>query len=321
MYIDSDHSATATDKYGFNRHVWDNPPRNYIPQRKLVMAIELLFVTSTGLIKLSVLLFYRRIVDRSISKRFIVINWISIGFVVAYIIAYVGLVFAACRPFSAFWDQLNLSKLAAGYKYECVDEGFHLLSATIISCVQDFIATTVPACLWWKITLPVRQKLALAAVFAIGYIVCLIATLRCYYIWKIFYDTWDVTWWTWPSWLLTIMEALVAAMCASAPALKVVLHRFFGSTIASASSSFGNTPRNWKDIKAWVTPRSHSGYANQSKDRSQTLELSSRSQIVMQKEITIVSTTDLNEYPADIEGQRRNSPTQFDMYPMRHPSY
>lgn len=303
-------TKTATENYGFDRHVWDVRPELIVPGRKLVIVNEILFVVSTGLIKMSVLLFYRRIVDRSISRTFIIINWTCIATFAASIVIFLFLPFVACTPLSAFWDQVNPALRKNMYPHKCVNEGAHLLAATIISCIQDFIATTIPASLWRKITLPTRQKVALAGVFAIGYSGCVIAVLRTYYIWKIFYGTWDVTWVTWIGWLLTIIEATMAAICASLPALRVIFRRFLGATVASASNSLGRTPsRSWRSLKAWVAPRSQSGYANQlGGDGGSGIaggDLGSRSQIVMQKEITIASSTELNDYPTDEESQRR----------------
>ncbi|KAH5073595.1 hypothetical protein HBH95_151250 [Parastagonospora nodorum] len=60
----------VVEKYQFNRHIWD-VEYDYFPiQRKFVMAIYALFTLASGLVKMSVLLFYRRLSSRSVSPTF-----------------------------------------------------------------------------------------------------------------------------------------------------------------------------------------------------------------------------------------------------------
>lgn len=54
----------------FNRHLWDIPFDIYPMQRYYVLAIYVLFSLATGLIKMSILLFYRRLSSRAVSKAY-----------------------------------------------------------------------------------------------------------------------------------------------------------------------------------------------------------------------------------------------------------
>src|ERR1700749_631553 len=135
------------------------------------MAIDLLYIAGTALTKISILLFYRRMGSGSISPVF---HWAVRGcilFVVGYAIAFELAIFLGCRPINAFWNQVNITWLAThvqGRDYHCFNEPADLLAATAISIVQDFIACFMPCILFWKLQLPFRQKIALAAVFFIG---------------------------------------------------------------------------------------------------------------------------------------------------------
>jgi hypothetical protein len=63
---------------------------------------------------------------------------------------------------------------------------------------------------------------------------CICGILRIYYIDRLYYKTYDTTWEAQPAWLWLIVEANLAVICASAPALKV----FFKATLDSPSSDY-----------------------------------------------------------------------------------
>ncbi|KAF2475582.1 uncharacterized protein BDR25DRAFT_279724, partial [Lindgomyces ingoldianus] len=216
----------ATEVYGFNKHVWDVNPALFVPQRKLIMAIEVIFCVAVGLIKVSILLFYRRISSRAVSYCFRWATRITITFIVTYSIAFTLVPIFGCHPISAFWDQLNFVKLATGYKYKCFNEGADVFAAGLISAVQDFITAILPTFLYWKLHIPLRQKIALFGIFAIGYCVVAISAIRTWLSWRIFFETYDVTWAAWDNWLWSMLELHVGAMCANAPALKVFFKHF-----------------------------------------------------------------------------------------------
>jgi hypothetical protein len=61
----------VTERYHFNRHSWDIEFEYFPLQRHYVMAIYALFTLASGLIKMSVLLFYQRLSSRAVSKAFL----------------------------------------------------------------------------------------------------------------------------------------------------------------------------------------------------------------------------------------------------------
>jgi hypothetical protein len=183
-----------------------------------------------------------------VSKRFRWVTWTTIGFIAAYTIALTLVPIFGCNPISAFWDQVDYSKLAGGYKFHCFDEGADVLSASIISTVQDLITAILPTFLYWNLRIPVRQKIALFGIFAIGYGVAALGALRAYYSWKIYYGTYDITWVTWDLFLVTILELHVGCFCANAPTLKVFFKHFFHEKLTSSvKQSNASGPKGQKD--------------------------------------------------------------------------
>lgn len=222
--------------YHFNKHVWDVQPQYYPIQRKFVMAIETTFCVASGLVKVSVLLFYKRLGSRAVSNTFRWATRATIAFIVAYSIAFTLVPIFGCQPISAFWDQSDIIKVAMGYKYKCFNEGADVFAAAVISSAQDLLTAILPTFLYWNLQIPVRQKIALFGIFAIGYGVVAMGAVRSYYSWQIFFETYDVTWVTWQSFTWSLLEIHIGAICANAPALKV----FFRTVLRIKSSSAGS---------------------------------------------------------------------------------
>lgn len=142
-----------------------------------------------------------------------------------------------CKPVSAYWLQLN-PYWAATHEYTCHSEPGDLLAATIISVIQDFIVAGIPTLIFARMDIPFRQKLAMAAVFAVGFFTCITGVLRLVYIYRIFFVTYDVTWEADKAWAWTAVEASLAAIVASVPSLKIFVQRHLESI---ASGSWGYT--------------------------------------------------------------------------------
>jgi hypothetical protein len=237
----------ATERFNFDRHIWDVLPTMYVDLRKITFACYLLYIVAGGMIKISILLFYRRLDSRSITKSFRVATWINIVAIAIFCTAFVVTLFLSCDPWTAFWDQYDLTR---SIKFHCrVDEGADLISASIISAVQDAIAAFLPTILYWNLRIPQRQKGALGAIFALGYIVCIVAAVRTYYVWRIFNSlSYDSTWEAWPAWLLCLLEVHLGAICASSPALKVFLAHYF----KVAASKIGPSDTGSMTIVVWI---------------------------------------------------------------------
>jgi len=187
------------------------------------MAIYATFTLASGLVKMSVLLFYRRLSSRSVSPAFRWIMRIMMVVVGGYTIAFILVLILTCKPIEAYWLQVKLSNVLnkQGYPHECINEGADIVANGIVSTVQDFIVAFLPSLLCWNLQMPIRQKFALYGIFAIGYSTVVIGALRSYATYRIYFETYDVTWNANDCFLYAILELHIGAMCANAPALKV----------------------------------------------------------------------------------------------------
>lgn len=216
---------TVTEVYRFDRHAWDVEYRYFPIQRKFVMAIYILYSLASGLIKLSILLFYRRLSSRAVSPAFRWTMRITIFIIGGYSIAFITIPLFACRPFSAFWDQVDLVKLARGYEWTCINEGADVVAHGVISTVQDLMVAFLPTILCWNLQMPLRQKIALYSIFALGYSSVAVGAMRTYQGYRLFFTTYDVTWVASDIWLWSLLELHIGSMCANAPALKIFFEK------------------------------------------------------------------------------------------------
>jgi hypothetical protein len=88
----------VSERYQFNRHVWDVEQDFFVEQRKFVLAIYCIFTLASGFVKMSVLLFYRRLSVRTVSPPFRWIMRIMMVIVGGYTIAFCAVLGFACRP-------------------------------------------------------------------------------------------------------------------------------------------------------------------------------------------------------------------------------
>ncbi|KAI8942174.1 hypothetical protein NX059_000262 [Plenodomus lindquistii] len=251
-------TCLATQQYGYDRHMWDVHPRFYVPERKLAFAVYILYVISGGLIKTSVLLFYRRLDNRSVTRFFRYATWISIAGIQLYTFSFVIIMFVGCDPWTAFWEKFSLENQINGYKYHCwVNEGADLVAASTVSAVQDAIAAFLPTTLYWHLQMPRKRKLAVGCVFALGYLVCAVAITRIYYVYRIFdNELYDSTWESWPAWLLAMIEIQLGAIVASAPALKAFVTHYKRAVTSKMGSSASSSVK----VASWGQQKEQSKF-------------------------------------------------------------
>jgi hypothetical protein len=139
------------------------------PKPQITIVIESCYMWATCATKISILLFYRRLATGTINPWFQRSIYLAIFSVVAYLIIFLTGFFWMCRPFNAYWklaDYVWLS-LHKG-EFQCFNEGALIMSSCIISAVQDFVACGLPLVLFWKLSIPIRQKVVLGMIFSLG---------------------------------------------------------------------------------------------------------------------------------------------------------
>ena len=218
-------------------HIWDVPVDKFAGQRKNVYICEWCYLTATCSVKISILLFYRRL-SVTFSKAFLVATWVGIVFNVLYWLTFIICLLALFRPLDAYWLSFD-PVWAATHKYSHADERWSLPLSAGLSVLGDFYSTALPLMLIRGLQLPPRQKAALYALFGVGFLVVAAGITRTVLVDRVVAQTYDTSWVLWENWIWTVVELNVAILAASAPALKPFFRRFLIDPIASSSRRAG----------------------------------------------------------------------------------
>lgn len=122
------------------------------------------------------------------------------------------------------------------------------LSGSDLSCRLDQSLTdsntdaaVLPSVLIMGLNLTPRKKVAVGALFAVGYIVVGLGIGRAIILNRVVMHDYDYTWLLWEMWVWSLCELWLGLLAASAPALKPFLKRFLVDPLSSAIST---TARN-----------------------------------------------------------------------------
>ncbi|KAK5095992.1 hypothetical protein LTS08_007874 [Lithohypha guttulata] len=207
--------------YYSGRHVWDVPPNTWIPHRRSVWWCELVYIFASSSIRISVLLFYRRL-SIGFANNFLRATYIGLAMNVLYMIGFTVFLFIVCIPLDAYWNALNPA-WASTHNFQCLSENISLPLSSAVSTGIDLYATLVPICLIATIQRCKKDKIALYFIFSAGFLVVVFGILRTIYGYRVLNTTYDYTWVVWDNWLYTLLELYTAILAASAPSLRPLI--------------------------------------------------------------------------------------------------
>ncbi|KIW47200.1 uncharacterized protein PV06_02794 [Exophiala oligosperma] len=217
--------------YHTGRHVWDIEVDTFVGSRLNIWISLWCYIVAISLIKVSVLLFYRRL-SVKFSKAFLIATWIGIVYNILYFLAFGLALLLLCHPLHAYWKSFN-PVWAATHKYHCVSEGSTLPASSALSVLGDLYSTLLPMVLVYNLDLPSRQKIALYVLFAFGFMAVAAGTIRTVLLYNLLNVDYDFTWELYVTWIWGVIELYLALFAASAPGLKPFFRRFFMDSINS----------------------------------------------------------------------------------------
>ncbi|CZS89377.1 related to integral membrane protein [Rhynchosporium agropyri] len=204
-------------KHGLGQHISEN----------LYFAI-ILYNLSLASIKISIVLQYLRVfVGRTI--RFWC--WMTIALVLVYAFQAVLTSIFSCVPLGTFWK--------GGGK--CIDKKFGWFFNATFNICTDLIILALPIPVLKSLQLPLKQKIGLMCVFALGGFVCLFSVLRLHSLYvssnshDSTYDDANIAIWS-------NIEVTTGIICASMPATKSLIARFFPNLLSTNHSRQPSVP-------------------------------------------------------------------------------
>lgn len=132
---------------------------------------QVFFLLSTFAIKLSVLIFYRRMVKDTVSRAWLYTIWVFITITVtAYVAAFIAYL-NICTPLEAYWKAYDfIGSWASKHEYHCIDGQAFDLANSVLLGASDVWSVVIPCMMLRHYNLDVsyRQKVGLNVIFCLG---------------------------------------------------------------------------------------------------------------------------------------------------------
>jgi hypothetical protein len=125
------------------------------------LIISSTYISAQAFAKISICCLYLRL---SPERTFRLLVYVVIGFVVAYSISSILVIIFACNPIAATWD-LALIALPTT---RCINQSAAYLAQAGINIFADLLIFILPMRTIWGLQLPLRQKISVCSVFAVG---------------------------------------------------------------------------------------------------------------------------------------------------------
>jgi hypothetical protein len=160
--------------------MWDIPAGQYENIALVVWIAEFAFLITSCCVKVSVLLFYRRLVNGLCSKYWVWALVATIVFTVAYTMAFILALFLNCTPTDAYWRSFSPT-----YKepYHCANTTIINILAGVFSCISDLCAVILPMIITRNFQMSRKQKIALNCIYCLGLVVVGASSARTYHLW------------------------------------------------------------------------------------------------------------------------------------------
>ncbi|KAH6724285.1 hypothetical protein BKA61DRAFT_664988 [Leptodontidium sp. MPI-SDFR-AT-0119] len=214
---------------GFGQHTYWLSARQVITGRKFFYAVELFYIISITLTKLSLLLFFLRIFPDHKLRQAI---WISGLFVLlSNFSIFIALSFQ-CVPFHGFWTNWMYKV----HPVKCINGYATLEAAAVFSILHSVMILVIPIPTVWKLNLVWKKKANLLIMFSVGFIALICSFLRLPSLVRLDHSS-DLSYDQAPVIVYSHLEQSVGIICACLPACRSLLEYFF----PSLKINFGDT--------------------------------------------------------------------------------
>ncbi|KAF2463195.1 uncharacterized protein BDR25DRAFT_298502 [Lindgomyces ingoldianus] len=220
-------------KYGLGLHIWDQKPEWATPYYKMAFGSDILFPISCSLTKISLCLTYLRLFPSGSNKIFC---YALSTFVTLYTAACIFLMLFQCTPIRGYWD--------ASAKQHCINLRATLVSIAALNSLSDFLIYLWPAKPLWSLHLPLKQRIGLISIFAVGCTVCVAGICRMYYL-EVYFDSFDLYWHASIIYAVMAIEMNLGIICGCMSGVKPVLTVIFPRLFASSYKTNATRPTHY----------------------------------------------------------------------------
>ncbi|KAF9696675.1 hypothetical protein EKO04_005531 [Ascochyta lentis] len=227
--------------YGAGVHAKDIPLENMAPLLKSNYATRLLYTVALGFVKASILVFYMRLDHRKYTRWAI---YFLMAFVAALSITTFFFLAFVCVPPSLFWDVTGQKAAPEKCLSQATQQMFFNLNG-VCNIIQDVSIYLLPIPILWNLQMPLRQKLALGALFSVGMVAVTAGCVRFYYVLFLANEA-DLWYYMADSLNWCSIEIYVAIICSSASTFKAILKTYL--------------PKFWNTSQGSIPQNANQGY-------------------------------------------------------------
>ncbi|KAL0929576.1 uncharacterized protein CTRU02_215475 [Colletotrichum truncatum] len=197
---------------GFGMHYWTIQVGNGTVILKLLYVGSLLYAVLQAVGKLSIVLFLMRIFPLTSFQRLARALTLLIFLHGAALLIPSAI---QCLPINSIWDR-NITER------RCVNLTAVGYSNSALAIAEDVAILVLPIPQIWRLQISLHRRLALLALFSIGFFACLTSMIRMKFLVQ-YADTFDATWDHVDIVMWSFIEQAAALLCASLPAARLLV--------------------------------------------------------------------------------------------------
>ncbi|CAI7673205.1 hypothetical protein N7533_009709 [Penicillium manginii] len=208
---------------GLGQHAKYVDPNKMVTYGFAVWLSSMFYLATLGFIKTSVLWFYTRLGDRTLTR----VSWVMVGVIAAQAGSFVLVAAFQCQTISKAWTGTGPGK--------CVNINVFYLANAALNIFTDLLTYTLPIRVIFKLQMPRKQKIALALILCLGLFACVSSIIRITYIPTMLTSA-DATYAISGAMYWSVIETNVGIFAASIPSFKAIASRFLPRFIGEYSS-------------------------------------------------------------------------------------
>ncbi|KAG4425460.1 hypothetical protein IFR04_001379 [Cadophora malorum] len=232
-------------QHGLGKHISEVSPQEVSDMLRCLWVAIIAYNIALTTIKISIILQYLRVF---VGRRIRSWCWATIALVAVYGLETVITAVITCIPVNAFW-------LGGG---SCIPKKFLWFFNAAFNILTDIIILVLPMPVLSSLRLPLKQKIGLMFVFALGGFVCLVSVLRLHSLYVVSTSD-DMTWDNADTAIWSYIEVTTGIICACMPATKALISRFFPHLLSTNHSRQPTLPsqgrsHNFRSALSHTTP-------------------------------------------------------------------
>lgn len=214
---------------GAGHHVWEVTYAQYNVYAYYGRVCQIIFYIAVGLIKISITLFIRRIVD-CISRFWTIITDLFLAVEVAYVLLAIFWQLLLCRPPRASWDRWYAGSLDS--PASCLDNTLAVRTLRVAHLVLGVLLLLTPVVILWSVRMRWQKKARLFLIWAAGALSVIGGLLQ-----QLQSISKDSTWSYTDILVWTCLDLCMGTITASLPVMDGWLFGSWGGTVNGGSSA------------------------------------------------------------------------------------